>query len=51
MEQDDKVEVTCMTGNIPKGEVVFEHIHEVHDITFPASGRGKIWMEGIGDIE
>jgi quercetin dioxygenase-like cupin family protein len=51
MEQDDRVEVTCMTGNIPKGEVVPEHTHEIPDFTFPASGRGKIWIEAISDLE
>jgi quercetin dioxygenase-like cupin family protein len=49
--KDDGVKVTCLTGVIPKGEGVPEHTHEVHDIIFPLSGRGKIWIEGVGDLE
>ena len=50
-KRDDGVEITSLLAKIPKGEVVPEHTHEVHDILFPLSGKGKVWIKGIGDFE
>jgi quercetin dioxygenase-like cupin family protein len=50
-KQEDQVDVTCVTGRIPKGEVVPEHAHDVHDLIYPLAGSGKIWVAGIGSLE
>ena len=46
-KKEDEVEVTCLLAKIPKGEEIPEHTHAVHDIIFPLSGRGKIWIKDI----
>ncbi len=43
--------VTCIRGRIPRGETVPEHTHNVNDILYPVSGKGKIRVEGIGDLD
>ena len=48
---DDDVEISAFKAVCPKGETVPEHSHPVHDILFPLSGKGKIWIKGIGDLE
>jgi quercetin dioxygenase-like cupin family protein len=50
-KKNDGVEITSLLAKIPKGEVVPEHTHEVHDILCPLSGKGKVWIQGIGDLE
>jgi len=50
-KKDDGVEITSLLARVPKGEVVPEHTHEVHDILCPLSGKGKVWIKGIGDLE
>jgi len=37
------VKVTCLLARIPKGEMIPEHTHKVHDILYPLSGKAKIW--------
>ena len=49
--RDDQVNVTCLLAKVPKGEEIPEHTHEVHDIIYPLSGKGKIWIKGLGDLE
>ena len=49
-KEEDGVEITNLLAKIPKGEVVPEHTHQVHDILFPLSGKGKVWIKGIGDL-
>jgi quercetin dioxygenase-like cupin family protein len=50
-KKDDNVQITAFKARVPKGEVVPEHSHSVHDILFPLSGKGKIWIKGLGDFE
>jgi quercetin dioxygenase-like cupin family protein len=50
-KRDDGVEITSLLAKIPKGEVVPEHTHQVHDILCPLSGKGKAWIQGIGDLD
>lgn len=49
--KDDGVKITCLLAKIPKGESIPEHTHEVHDILFPLSGKAKIWIQGLGELE
>ena len=49
-KEEDGVEITNLLVKIPKGEVVPEHTHQVHDILFPLAGKGKVWIKGIGDL-
>lgn len=49
--KDDGVEITALLGRTPKGEVVPEHTHEVHDILLPIKGKAKVWIKGLGDFE
>ena len=50
-KKDDNVEISAFKAVCPKGEVVPEHTHPVHDILFPIAGKGKVWIKGIGDLE
>lgn len=50
-KKDDDVEVTIIHALLPKGSDIPEHVHEVHDIIYPVSGKAKIWIQGIGDLK
>jgi len=50
-KKDDDVEVTIIHALLPKGSDIPEHVHEVHDIIYPVSGKATIWIEGIGDLK
>jgi quercetin dioxygenase-like cupin family protein len=50
-KKEDGVEVTGLLAKVPKGEVIPDHTHQVHDILFPLSGKGKIWIKGLGEFE
>jgi quercetin dioxygenase-like cupin family protein len=50
-KKDDGVKVTCLLARIPKGESIPEHTHAVHDILYPLSGKAKVWIKGLGDLE
>jgi quercetin dioxygenase-like cupin family protein len=50
-KKDDGVKVTCVLVRIPKGETIPEHTHTVHDIIFPLSGKAKISIQGLGELE
>ena len=50
-KRDDGTKVTCLLAKLPKGSTIPEHTHEVHDILFPLSGRAKIWIKGLGELE
>ncbi len=50
-KKDDGVKVTCLLAKLPKGSEIPEHTHKVHDILFPLSGKGKIWIKGLGEME
>lgn len=50
-KKEDGVELTSLLAKVPKGEVIPEHTHPVHDIILPLSGKGKIWIKGIGEFE
>jgi mannose-6-phosphate isomerase-like protein (cupin superfamily) len=48
----DRADVTCFLAQTPKGTEIPEHIHETQeDILFLLAGKGKMWMEGIGDFD
>jgi quercetin dioxygenase-like cupin family protein len=50
-KRDDKVDVTCLLAKIPKGSEVPIHSHEGNDILFILSGKGKVWIDGLGELE
>jgi quercetin dioxygenase-like cupin family protein len=50
-KKDEKVNVTCLLAKIPRGAEVPEHTHEFYDILFPLSGKGKVWIDGLGELE
>lgn len=50
-QKNDQVNVTCLLAKVPKEEDIPEHTHPVHDIIYPLSGKGKIWIKGLGDLE
>lgn len=48
----DRADVTCFLVKIPVGKDIPEHIHETQeDIIFLLSGKGKMWMDGLGDFD
>jgi len=47
----DQAEVTCFLVRIPPGKAIPEHVHESQeDIIFLLSGKGKMWIDGVGDF-
>ena len=51
-QEEDGTDYTMFIGMTPKGEIVPEHIHEgSDDILFPLSGKAKLWIQGVGDLE
>ena len=50
-KKEDGVELTSLLAKVPRGEVIPEHIHQVHDIILPLSGKAKIWIKGLGEFE
>jgi quercetin dioxygenase-like cupin family protein len=50
-QQSDRSEVTCVLVKIPPGKEIPDHLHETQeDIIFLLSGKGKMWIEGVGDF-
>jgi quercetin dioxygenase-like cupin family protein len=50
-KKEDNVEGTCIIATVPKGESLAEHNHDVQDIIVPIAGRGKFWINGLGEFE
>ncbi len=50
-KKDDNVDGTCIFARVPKGEGLPEHTHAVQDIIVPLSGKGKLWINGLGDFK
>jgi quercetin dioxygenase-like cupin family protein len=50
-KKNDGVKITCLLARLPKGESIPEHTHKVHDILFPLSGKAKVWIKGLGDMD
>ncbi len=50
-KKDDNVDGTCLFAKVPKGEGLPEHTHDVNDIIVPLSGKGKLWINGLGEFE
>lgn len=49
---DHGLDVTCMLVRVPVGIEVGEHIHSNQDdILYPLTGKGTMWVEGIGEFE
>jgi mannose-6-phosphate isomerase-like protein (cupin superfamily) len=50
-QKSDQSDVTCFLVKIPIGKDIPEHLHQTQeDILFLLSGKGKMWIEGIGDF-
>jgi len=50
-QKTDQADVTCFLVNVPKGKEIPVHVHETQeDILFLLAGKGKMWIEGIGDF-
>jgi quercetin dioxygenase-like cupin family protein len=49
--RDDKSDLTCLLVNSPKSSHVEKHDHKnSDDIIFVIKGKGKMWIEGTGDL-
>ena len=50
-KKDDGAEITCFLVKVPVGKDIPEHVHETQeDIIFILSGKGRIWIDGLGDF-
>jgi quercetin dioxygenase-like cupin family protein len=50
-QKSDGAEITCFLVKIPVGRDIPEHVHETQeDILFLLSGKGKMWIDGLGDF-
>jgi quercetin dioxygenase-like cupin family protein len=51
-KRDHAADMTTLIVNIPKGINVPEHIHQKEDDNlYILSGKGKMWIENIGEID
>lgn len=47
----DQAEVTIFLVKLPAGKEIPVHVHEgQEDIIFIVAGKGKMWIEGVGDF-
>jgi quercetin dioxygenase-like cupin family protein len=50
-QKSDQAEITIFLVKIPVGKDIPEHVHETQeDIIFLLSGKGKMWIAGLGDF-
>ena len=50
-QKADRAEITCFLVKVPVGKDIPEHVHEAQeDIIFLLSGKGKMWIDGLGDF-
>ena len=50
-QKSDQAEITIFLVRIPVGKDIPEHVHETQeDIIFLLSGKGKMWIDGLGDF-
>jgi quercetin dioxygenase-like cupin family protein len=51
-KEKDNADVTIFLAKLPKGQEIQAHIHEnSDDILFPLEGKGKIYIEGVGEFD
>jgi len=51
-QKSDRTDVTCFLVKVPKGKEIPVHVHETQeDILFLLAGKGRMWIEGIGDFD
>ena len=51
-KKDHKTDMTVVLVNVKEDVIVPEHIHdEQDDILYVLSGKGKMWVDGIGEFE
>jgi len=49
--QEDGIDVTCILARWHVGAEIPKHIHEgSDDILYILRGKGKIWIDGVGDV-
>ncbi len=49
--KSDGADITCFLVKLPVGQEIPEHVHETQeDIIFILAGRGKMWIDGVGDF-
>ena len=50
-QKADGAEITIFLVKVPVGKDIPEHVHETQeDIIFILSGKGRIWIDGLGDF-
>jgi quercetin dioxygenase-like cupin family protein len=49
-KKEHNIEGTCMIARVPKGGGIAEHTHKAHDLIIPIAGKGKFWINGLGDF-
>lgn len=51
-KKDHKINITIVLVCVKKGVIVPNHIHnEQDDILYILSGKGKMWVDGLGEFE
>ncbi|MEJ2066379.1 MAG: cupin domain-containing protein [Deltaproteobacteria bacterium] len=49
-EQDD-IDLSIVLVRVKRGAEIPAHAHEQHDIAYHIEGKGKMWIEGTGDVD
>ncbi len=47
----DNVDLSIVMVRVKKGAEVPAHVHEQDDIVYHLEGKGKMWVDGEGDLE
>ncbi len=49
--EKDHVDLSIVMVKVAKGTEVPAHVHEQDDIVYHLEGKGKMWVEGVGDFD
>ena len=48
---EDNVDLSIVMVRVKKGSEIPVHVHEQDDIVYHLEGKGKMWVDGVGDFD
>jgi quercetin dioxygenase-like cupin family protein len=49
--EKDGIDLSIVLVRVKKGAVIPAHVHEQDDIAYHLEGKGRMWVEGAGDLD
>ena len=49
--EEDSVDLSIVMVKVKKGSKIPAHVHEQDDIVYHLEGKGKMWVDGVGDFD